>query len=251
MNPYFLEVFEGMERLSPGSQGTTLFTSKSISRKEELNILEIGGGLGTTALLLAKVFPKARIISIDNNKDYVRQLNQKASQAGVSQQVQGMIMSMDQLQFPTGQFDVIWAEGSVYLTGLEKALKDWKKYLAPTGQMIINDLCWTRPHVPRECHKYWVENYPEMSSVAENKKKMEQAGYDVKNVMPQHSSDWTEHYYHPIQENLRKMAEKYGDKPEVQEVIEHFTKEMTMYYKYSSYYSYVVYVLEQTNLLGE
>lgn len=248
MNQYFLQAFEGMERLSPGSEGTTLYATKTITRNEELNILEIGGGVGTSALLLAKAFPKARIISIDNNKDYIRQLNQKASQVGLAKQVQGMVMSVKKMEFPAGQFDVIFAEGSVYLTGMERALKEWKKFLKPDGQIILNDLCWLKPHVSKEVLSYWQEQYPQMDSVRNHMELMKKSGYEVRGTIVQQRADWVEHYYKPIQDNLTRIAKEHGTKKDAKEVLAHFEKEMDMYFRFASCYSYVYFVLKREAL---
>lgn len=245
MNQYFFEAFEGLERLSPGSTGSSLMASKSISRSEEMSILEIGCGKGITSLLLAQAMPLARIIAIDNHQEYIRHLSKKAAEAGVSQQVQGMVMSMEDLQFPEGQFDVICCEGAVYNQGFEKALEQWKKFLKPNGQIIVNDLCWLKAHVPKEVSDYWKEQYPDINTVQQRKKQAKVLGYEVKSAYTQPPSDWIEHYYKPLHGNLVKMIEKYRDNPEAMETIKEIDKEMIMYSKYAFCYGYVMFTLEK------
>ena len=38
---------------------------------------------------------------------------------------------MDALPFSPGEFDVIWAEGSIYNIGFERGLREWRQYLKP------------------------------------------------------------------------------------------------------------------------
>lgn len=248
MEQYFLEAFEGMERFSPGSTGSTLFATKSISRNSEVDILEIGCGAGTSALLLAQAFPKARIIAIDSNKEYIRQLGQRASSMGLAQQVQGIVMSMEQMQFPEGQFDVILSEGSAYITGFETALEQWKKYLRPDGQLLINDLCWLKEHIPTHCLNYWREQYPDINTVRARRKLIEEKGYEIRSVTEQPVQDWTENYYKPLSQNLEKMAQKYQGNQEAMSVVKKISDEIQMYYKFAPFYTYVMFALSKKEI---
>lgn len=241
MNQYFFEAYEGLERLSPGSNASTLLATKSISRVSEVNILEIGCGTGTTGILLAKAFPKARIIAVDSHSEYIRVLGQRAAQEGVSQQVQGMVMDMNKLKFPAGQFDVILCEGAVNQMGFEKALKEWKKLLRPDGQLLVNDLCFLKAHVGSTCTKYWEKEYPEMKSKVSREKLGKSLGYDLISSTVQPASDWIEHYYKPLNENLEKMMEKYPEVSEVQELVLSIQTEMGMYARFASSYGYVMF----------
>lgn len=243
MNQYFLEAFEGLDRLSPGSRGSTLMGIVSIPRDEEVNILEIGCGTGNTSILMAETLPKARIIATDSNQEYIRHLSKKATEQNL--QIQGMVMPMEKLEFPSGQFDAIVAEGAIYIGGFEKSLEKWKGYLAEGGQMIFNDLCWLKHHVPNEIKDYWNENYPDIQTVDTRKKQVESLGYELISLRTQPNEDWILNYYKPLYGNLVKMSEKYKDNSEAQEVIRKIDEEMVMYSKYAHFYGYVMFALRK------
>lgn len=243
-NTYFNEVFQGMERLSPGGVGSTRKMMKCIPEKEELSILEIGCGQGQTTLALAQRFPKARIIAIDTNQDYIRHLNQKATALGIAQQVQGVVMSVHEMQFPTGQFDVIWAEGSIYLTGFDTALEEWKKYLRPEGLLIANDLCWKEKLVSSQYIKRIEEVFGPLQYYKEKGRSVTGKGFALVEEFVQPNCDWLQGYYYPMSARLTELEEKYPDSPEMQEVSSVLRKEIQLFDDYSPFYAYVYFVLQ-------
>lgn len=253
MEQFYLEAYEGMERLAPGSYGTTLLASKSISRKKEVEILEIACGVGTSSFGLAKACPLAKITAVDSSEENIKKMQEKAESLGVSQRVTPLVMSYDEMDFSGKKFDVIWIEGSVYLFGFENALNKLKEYLAPNGQIIVNDLCWIREHVPQECVNYWNETYPDIDFVRGRQKIAQETGFSVVSSSVQPLGDWTENYYKPLLENLRTMRDKYAEKKRgrgakeaklAMEFVEKMGIEVNIYSKYSACYSYVMFVLQ-------
>lgn len=245
MNQYFYEAFEGLHRLSPGSNLTTTLVGRSIGQ-EEVNILDVGCGMGQSALLLAHQHPNARIIAIDNNPEYVRRLNKVAEEQGLSKQIKALVMSMEEMQFPLAQFDVIWAEGSLYFMGMEKAFTEWKKYLRPNGRILCNELCWLREYdrIPSHARDSVEAQFGKLMTVDEKKAQGEALGYFCVGQKIQPPDDWTDNYYIPLLENLRKMADKYPDNKEAREAIVLLGKEVALYSKCSPFYSYVMFGFE-------
>jgi len=58
-------------------------------------------------------------------------------------------------------------------------------------------------------------------------------------------SAWWDAYYHPLEERLELLREKYAATPEKVEVIESIQMEIEIYRKYSGYYGYVFYVMQR------
>lgn len=253
MEQFYLEAFDGMERLAPGSHGTTLLASRSIPRKKEVEILEIACGVGVSSIALAKACPLSRITAMDSSIENVEKVQEKAEKEQVASQISAVVMSFEDMDFGDKKFDVIWMEGSVYQFGFEKALGKLKGLLAPKGQIIVNDLCWIREHVPPECVDYWNAQYPDIDFQRGRSKIAEELGFSVLSSSVQPLSDWTENYYKPLLENLRGMRDKYESKKKGRGVkeaqkfmgmIEELGKEANMYAKYSACYSYVMFSLQ-------
>lgn len=246
-NPYFNEMFQGMERMCPGGPGTRRKMMKAIPQDSEINILDVGCGQGQGSLALAEAFPKARIIAIDINQDYIRQLNQQATAKGLSQQLQGMVMSMDELTFPEGQFDVIWAEGSIYVMGFLEALEAWKKFLRPGGLILCNDLCWKESLVSRRYKTEIMELFGELDFYKHRGNMAKEKGYDLKEYFVQPHCDWAEGYYIPLQARLQEMKEKYPATEEcqqAQEAMGQLQREIDLFRNYAPFYAYVYFALQ-------
>lgn len=247
LNPYFYEMFHGMERMCPGGPGTRRKMMKAIPSEREINILDVGCGQGQGSIALAEAFPKARIIAIDTNQDYIRQLNQQAMARGLAQQLQGMVMSMDALTFPHAQFDVIWAEGSIYIMGFEEALEDWKKFLRPEGLILCNDLCWKESLVSKRYKTEITEVFGELDFYKHRGQMAKDKGYIQKDLFLQPHSDWAEGYYLPLSRRLEEMKEKYPPTEEfaqAQEAMAQLEREIDLFRNYAPFYAYVYFVLQ-------
>lgn len=242
---YFIEAFQGMQRLSPGSHRTNKLMFDQLSKKEDFTLLDVGCGMGQQALRIAQSFPQARIIAIDNHVDYIRQLNQKASELNLGQRLQGMVQSVEEMNFPPEQFDVIWASGSIYLTGFAQGLAQWEDLLAPEGRIICNDICWKKS-APVDHRKGIVEKqYGTLTTGEEKIKVAEDLGYTLRKHHVQGDADWLEGYYYPLERRLLQMAVKYAQEPQAMQVIESLKLEIECYYRYFHLISYEYFVLEK------
>lgn len=244
-NPYFNTVFQELERLSPGGVGTSRKMMKHIPEEAEISILDVGCGKGNSTLAMAKKYPNARIIAIDTNKEYIRNLNQQVATLGLTQQVQGMVMSMEEMEFPPGQFDVIWAEGSIYLLGFETALSQWKTLLRPGGLLICNDLCWKSPRRSPAYTKNIEAVFGPLTYYKEKSYLAQDKGYELVTEFVQPVSDWTQGYYVPMAEQLELLEVKHPRSKKVKEVVSHLRGEIDLYENYSPFYAYVFFVLKR------
>ena len=57
---------------------------------------------------------------------------------------------MFELRFAPASFDLIWAEGSLYNLGIERALKDLRSLLACGGILAFTELSWLSNDRPAE-----------------------------------------------------------------------------------------------------
>lgn len=244
-NSYFNELFTGLERMCPGGIGTRSKMMKYIPQDSEIVILDVGCGQGNSSIALAERFPKARIISIDTNQDYIRHLNQQVSAKGLAQQVQGMVMSMEDLDFPPSQFDVIWAEGSIYVAGFETALHHWKKCLRPGGLILCNDLCWKEKLVASHYKEHIEKVFGPLDFYRARSEMAQKQGYQLEHHYVQPHSDWLEGYYRPLAKRMDEITEKYPEEEQVKEIISQLQIEIDLFLNYSPFYAYVYFVLKR------
>jgi len=58
------------------------------------------------------------------------------------------------IDFPLEHFDIIWAEGSIFIMGFEKGLKNWRNYIKPKGYLVVHEMAWLKPDAPEEIEDY-------------------------------------------------------------------------------------------------
>jgi SAM-dependent methyltransferase len=151
---------------------------------------------------------------------------------------------MYSLPFQSCSFDLIWSEGSIYIIGFEKGLREWKRLLAPRGYVVITHVAWLKPNPPQEILEYWQSNYPQIRSIKENIESARKFGCRVIRhfVLPEKS--WWKNYYEPTEAKLTLLKSKYQDDMEALNYLALEEKEIDMFRKYSSYYGYVFFVLQ-------
>ena len=141
----FGAIFEGLERLGPGTAEDTLAALAQVPISPK-RVLEIGCGKGIATNVLAKAIKKyqtdVHIIAVDNDQPSLDILTQQAQASGSESNVQTVCASMIDLPFEAKSFDLIWSEGSAYIMGVQKALKQWRKLLTDDGILVVNDLVW-------------------------------------------------------------------------------------------------------------
>jgi SAM-dependent methyltransferase len=150
---------------------------------------------------------------------------------------------MHHLPFKAECFDLIWSEGAIYIMGFKNGLQKWKSFLRPKGFIAVSELTWLRTDIPDDVSSYWLAEYP-VKSISENIEIIHQCGYDVIGHFALPVRDWWDNYYSIIQQRLPLLRQKYADDPDALQVIDMEQAEMEMHKKYSDFYGYVFYVMQ-------
>lgn len=246
MERYFYEAFDGMKRFGPGSDESTLRAIGMFAAdKKNLKILDIGCGIGTHTLILAKKFPEADIIAIDNYAPHIERLNAMAAESGLAGRVHGVVMSMFDMTFADERFDLIWSEGSAYIAGFSHAIRDWKRLLRPGGYIICSEISWLNDEPSQESKEFWNKGYSEMNTIERKMQQIQEQGYELAGHFICPVSDWTENYYDPIAVNLKKIEERYPGNVQASEAVQNLREEIRLYRKHPNDYSYVFYAMKK------
>lgn len=247
MEKYFLEAFNGLKQLAPGSNGSTLRAASYFNgTNNEIRILNIGCGTGRDTLLLSEIFPNSHIVSIDNNENFVKTVSKKIELHGFTNRINVKCMSMFDMDFDENSFDIIWAEGSIYIYGFKNALHDWKRFLKPNGYIICSDLSWITDEPSGESMEFWQREYPNIKTVSENMNIANEEGYDVIGHFSLPSTDW-DNYYLPLKNNLQAMRNKYKSNDDALNTINNIQLEIDLYNNHSKEYNYVFYAMKNRN----
>jgi len=172
------------------------YTRKAFTLLPKYNnphILDIGCGTGVPTIELAKI-SNGQIIGIDINETSLNLLKRKIKELKLSNQVKvikGSILNMD---FPKESFDIIWAEGSVFVIGFENSIKRWYRFLKPDGFLVIHD-----------------ENNDKNKKLGLIKKH----GYSLVGQFEITDKLWLLEYYKPLELLIQKFRHKYPNDSEL------------------------------------
>lgn len=246
MEELFWEVHTGLKREAPGSEESTLKALGKVNFKSsEPEVLDIGCGPGEQTIAIAKNLRNARVIAADTHEPFLDELVKRADNARVLDRIEPLKVSMFDMPFPDGSFDLVWAEGSAYIMGFQNALRSWRRLLKEDGFMCLTELSFITEGESDEAREFWSKGYPRMKHMDENKRFIEEEGYELVEMFILPESDWWESYYKPMESRINELKMKYQGMPESLSVLEGEMEEIRMYRKHSDEYGYVFYVIRK------
>ena len=234
----------GLPRESPGSEGSTRCAIALLPKGfSPASVADMGCGPGMSTLVLAESFPAASILAVDTHQPYLDQLNNAANAAGIAGRLSIANRSMELAGEAPGSFDLIWAEGSAYLIGVERALEAWSSLLRPGGCIAYTELTWLTDDPPEDAVLYWQEIYPDMNTREGNLEIVRSAGFEVLGHFVLPASDWWSEYYSPLQRRINLLRTEEG----MAEVLDNAENEIDIYSLFGGCFGYVFYVLSSTH----
>ena len=240
----FFEIHTDLERESPGLDRCTRQAFEMLPAMNGPVILDIGCGPGAATMELARL-SNGDVTGLDFHQPFLDRLNAKIEAAGLSSRVRTVHGSMSEMAFPEGSFDVLWAEGSIYVIGFGKGLREWARFLKPEGYLVASEVVWLRPDPPPEVRKFWEANYPGIRTIPENLEQVAACGYRLIGLFSLPEDAWWVGDYDPVEKRLEGLQKKYSDNPEALVVLEEEHKEIDMYRRYSQWYGSVFFVMQK------
>jgi len=193
---------------------------------ETPHILDIGCGSGVPTIELAKL-SAGEIIGIDIKQFLLDRLNGKIEEEGFSGRVKAMKCSLFEIDFPDESFDIIWAEGSIWIIGFEKGLKEWRRLLKPNGFLVVHD---------------------EIKTVSYKLKKIPSCGYKLINhfLLPE-DAHWTE-YYRPLEIRIKELYMKYKNNSKALKILKKHQNEIDMAKRDPKEHSSAFYIMQKSTM---
>jgi SAM-dependent methyltransferase len=218
-----------------------------IDRAAPLKIADIGCGTGASTLLLARLL-NAQVTAVDFLPDFLGVLEDRAEKMGLAQKVTTLNCSMDDLPFQDEEYDVIWSEGAVYNIGFEKGVRDWFRYLKPGGLLVVSEITWITASRPPELQEHWQAEYPEIDLASAKIGVLEKHGYSPIGyfVLPEYC--WLDNYYRPLQDSFTDFLNRNGGSEAARAIVAAEKREIELYEKYKTHYSYGVYIARKLEL---
>lgn len=116
----------------------TIKAYKSLPKIEHPRILDVGCGTGVPTVELARI-SGGNITALDDNENSLNMLKAKIKAWELDNQVTVINDSIFTMDFPEESFDIIWAEGSVFVMGFENSIKNWRRFLKSDGFLVMHD----------------------------------------------------------------------------------------------------------------
>ncbi|MFV2197996.1 SAM-dependent methyltransferase [Nocardiopsis sp. LOL_012] len=193
----FLALHADLPRQGPGSAQTTrrlLGLAGPLPARPR--VLDLGCGPGRSALLLAAE-TGARVTAVDTHQPFLDTLTAAAARDGLQERITAENRSMDDPPWPDGHFDLVLSEGAAYIIGFDRALRSWRRLIAPGGTLVVTECEWITSAPSPEARAFWDAAYP-LRTRRENTALAEAAGYRVLAARTQPESDWWTEYYDPL-----------------------------------------------------
>lgn len=238
----FMDVYGSLPRGGPGSNASTRRAWTMLPAVPAApRILDVGCGPGMQTVELARL-SGGTVTGLDIYQPFLDRLSAAAAVAGESDRVRTVNGSMDALPFAAEEFDIIWAEGSLYIMCFARALSYLKGFLKPGGYLAATEATWFREDVPEEPRKFWEAVYPVITDVAGNLALFAAAGYETMGHFALPGVDWWENYYRPLEKSLPQMRAKYAGNPAGLAIVAEAQEEIDLHREYGDYYGYEFYI---------
>ncbi|MEM8678396.1 MAG: class I SAM-dependent methyltransferase [Planctomycetota bacterium] len=241
VDPYEL-LFGGMEKLGPGSDADTLQVLRSLPPRSLQTIVDAGCGTGRQTLVLAGELRQV-VHAVDTHVAFLRQLTERAEQAGLAALVQTHALDMAELGNHFKAIDLLWAEGSAYSIGFERALHAWRPTLADAGLLVVSELCWLNAAPPAAARDFFAAEYPEMKSTDQVGAICERVGLTQLGTHSLPTQAWREGFYDELQPRAEALV-NHADAA-TRELAQDMLKEIEIFSQHNNSYGYVFFVLER------
>ena len=217
-----------IDRQGPGGDQETLKATFHLPvLGANARIADIGCGTGRQTAVLAERFD-CKIDAVDLFPEMLDGLMCRCMQRGVADKVDPIKASMDALPFKPETYDLIWAEGSIFIIGYEKGLRYWRQFLKPGGFVVVSECSWLGDKRPQNMS--WIlDNLPEIDTIDNKNRQMQKAGYEpyAHFTLPEHC--WTDNYYAHMPKAMDAFLTDHPDNPSAQIFVERMKEEMAWF----------------------
>ena len=196
---------------------------RMLPQMDKPRIFDIGCGSGVPTLELARL-SHGEVIGIDIDQPALDKFTRKIKEAGLTDRVQAVNCSIFDMDFADESFDIIWSEGSIFVIGFERGLRQWKRFLKPDGFMMIHD---------------------EKGNVKEKLEQISNCGYELLGYFTLSEDTWWTEYFAPLEKLIGESRTRYTDDPNILEELHQAQGELDMFKKNPERNSSVCFVIKK------
>jgi len=244
---YLHELCEALPRCGPGDNEFTKRAYNAIPKPPKRPvILDIGCGPGVQTIELAKI-SNGEIIALDNHQPFLDRLTKQARNEGLEEKIVPRNLSMLEMDYNENTFDIIWSEGALYLMGFRNGLRRCKQLLKSNGYLALTELVYIAPNPPDEVIQYFENDYPDIENIETKVETIKEEGFNLISNFTLPESAWFNSYYSPIEKELPCLKKKYRANKIAWAVFEEIRDEISLYRRYSAFYGYEFFVMQNNS----
>ena len=144
LDPYAFLAVLGKRVIHPGGRASTDLLLRWAAVEPGARVLDIGCGVGTTAIRLAREHG-ARVTAADISPLMRERATANVAAAGVTGQVAVEAADILALPYQDGQFDAVVAEAVTMFVDRPRAAAELFRVTRPGGRVLATEFCWRRP----------------------------------------------------------------------------------------------------------
>jgi len=160
-DPYLLFGLLGKHVIHPGGRKATEELLGLAALAPNQQVLDIGCGVGTTAVAMAQQF-KVTVIAADVSADMLDRAYATVDAAGLRNRVSVEAADICALPYPDGQFDRVVAEAVTMFVDRDQAISELVRVCRPGGLVLATEFQWRRPPTPEARQAFLGEVCPGM-----------------------------------------------------------------------------------------
>jgi ubiquinone/menaquinone biosynthesis C-methylase UbiE len=194
-----------------------------LPRLENPHILDIGCGSGVPTMELARL-SDGQITGVDTDQSRLDAFAKKIETAGLTKRIKVINCSMLDMKFPDESFDIIWAEGVIWIIGFEQGLKEWRKFIKPHGFLVVHD---------------------DIGNSNEKRKLVSRCAYTLVDTFIISKEVWWNEYYGPLEQQIKELRIQYCDDPKTLSMLDREQNEVEEFKKNPKYHGSVFFIAQK------
>lgn len=140
-DPYMFMALLGKAVVHPGGGKATDEALAFADLNEDRNLLEVGCGVGTTAVRIARQFG-CRVTATDLSPDMVMRAQDRVKASNMEHLVKVDRADLQRLPYPDNSFDTVLIEAVVMVTDRERSVREVMRVLRPGGRVVDHEFIW-------------------------------------------------------------------------------------------------------------
>jgi SAM-dependent methyltransferase len=147
IDPYTFLALVGKRVIHPGGRRSTEELLDQARFTAEQQVLDVGCGVGTTALRVVRRFG-ARVTLVDNSPLMLERAGANVRMAGLPEAVAVERGDITALRFADNTFDRVLAEAVTMFVDRPRAVHELVRVCKPGGMVLATEFLWRRPPTP-------------------------------------------------------------------------------------------------------